>query len=1617
MAQGNLLNNDVVKPGIGTATDYNPQDQPDGVASFALNTINQTSQGDKKRRVTEQSNGISGGITTGYIPIGGCYINNGRNVIFSVSIDEKRSEIGITDKNSNYIVFVNSPDLGFKLNNQIQAIYRLRLGCEDVVYFTDGKQKIRYFDFARPQDYYTSEYLDFLRSGATSIFTGTIWDVNKFSLFPSYTVPSFFEPTVTTGGTLIAGTYNFSIRYLDANHNPTNWIYNSQLLSIYASDTGGSYYDIYGSSNILNDVLSGVPYTDKSIQLLFGALDTTYPFYQIGVISATSGNGQVTQVLASPEYPTTQDNYIFDGSQDGYTIITTAELAIGKIDIDTAKHIDQIENRLILADITGKQAKYCEFQKAASKIGSNYVVRESFDENPTQAGNAKCPNTYWEQEGYMGDEVYAMGIVYVFSSGFESPAYHIPGRSPGQYLRQTDNTIQPAGDQSIVSLWNPDINPWNKDADSYNALPTGLKLKQWEVYDTSVLYSPSGETESYGAMSYWENQDSNYTNFSDCLTEDYWGVDATGLTLVNTPIRHHKFPSRSKEPHIRGGNIFTGVTGLYYSISVNDGQTFPSDGLTLTVVYQLNGGADQTFNITILPSGLPIDSFLIDQYPGDYNTISIVSVTGTLTDPGNAAITTYSVFKGILSDSTVNGTITRNFGIQFFNIEYPDPDIVGHYFVRGARDDQNRTVLDKGYANNLRIRGVGGINYTTFSYFTGDIDGDGNTDDSYLFTPRFLFNKDILIGDYIKFENEAVYTSGFVSTNDYDGKGSVFSETNVVIETREQAYSGVSTAHGDHNYAVNKSIILPGLGENTVFEGVGTPVFNLSWSNRVQVINTTPRIPRVGLLSDGGNSGLRNMPYVAYKSKQNVHPVLSNIVYQRTHNSMLTIEDDNIVFGGDIFITYLNICNSLYRKQAGGMIKLIVGIILIVVAVIVTIYTAGAGAELIVAAAGLTAEATAGIATAIIVAAVVAGTIGITGDSIQYVTKLIGGDLSHLTDDSEFEASTGDGGTLANYVVYSNEFLQALFVESEVNVGLRQTENQSCGDFFNYQSDLQTYFKTRWMYYDQSAKQWLTKGYCCAETYHYNKDYSRQNLQNQYFPLPDTYNCCSDCSEIHPNRTQWSEQSFQEEVTDNYRVFLANNYVDIESEHGAITNLFKRNNNLFIHTSESIWALPQNQQEKVNDELITYIGTGDFFSIPVKKIVDSELGSGGSQHKWATLSTSSGVFIVNELEGKIYIYNQSFEEISKMGHERYFKNNLQDFFARQFNILTGIDFPNSNNPANPFGVGIHSTYDKRYERIIVTKRDYLLNPAYVSHFKAISSINGVLPTGLTTNSLIFDLTTNKFIVYTGSRTVYTFTDFSNPNYFQNKSWTMSYSLEDQTWIGWHSYIPNFYFYNQTDFYSMIYTSSNIWQHNILGSFCSFYGHQYPHIIEYVLRNNYTLSERYSANTPTPIDTKYWEDVSLQTIAEQYDPTNDEFFEQRYITFNKMIAYNSRQTTGLQTLVPKDLISDLNYLESMIQQNPGGVLITRKEKEWNINDFRDYRSDYTSPIFTKAWSMLYPYYFMDKILDPTTIDFNKDWSQLEVLRDKYMIIRLIFDNFTNIQLSTNYIITTTGESMR
>jgi hypothetical protein len=69
------------------------------------------------------------------------------------------------------------------------------------------------------------------------------------------------------------------------------------------------------------------------------------------------------------------------------------------------------------------------------------------------------------------------------------------------------------------------------------------------------------------------------------------------------------------------------------------------------------------------------------------------------------------------------------------------------------------------------------------------------------------------------------------------------------------------------------------------------------------------------------------------------------------------------------------------------------------------------------------------------------------------------------------------------------------------------------------------------------------------------------------------------------------------------------------------------------------------------------------------------------------------------------------------------------------------------------------------------------------------------------------------------------------------------------------------------------------------------------------------------------------------------------------------------------------------------------------------------------MFTKDWSAISSQYPIDKVINPAVINVNKDWYDQENFRDKYLVMRLRFTNFEDVELTTNFIIETEQQSFR
>ena len=91
-------------------------------------------------------------------------------------------------------------------------------------------------------------------------------------------------------------------------------------------------------------------------------------------------------------------------------------------------------------------------------------------------------------------------------------------------------------------------------------------------------------------------------------------------------------------------------------------------------------------------------------------------------------------------------------------------------------------------------------------------------------------------------------------------------------------------------------------------------------------------------------------------------------------------------------------------------------------------------------------------------------------------------------------------------------------------------------------------------------------------------------------------------------------------------------------------------------------------------------------------------------------------------------------------------------------------------------------------------------------------------------------------------------------------------------------------------------------------------------------------------------------------------------------------------------------------------NTLSVIADRNERNWTNNELRDMSSGASKPLFieNKEAGEIQRNYFIDKVVNAEAINMLKDWTDIESFRDKYLVVRLIFNNFDkDIKMITNF----------
>ncbi len=347
------------------------------------------------------------------------------------------------------------------------------------------------------------------------------------------------------------------------------------------------------------------------------------------------------------------------------------------------------------------------------------------------------------------------------------------------------------------------------------------------------------------------------------------------------------------------------------------------------------------------------------------------------------------------------------------------------------------------------------------------------------------------------------------------------------------------------------------------------------------------------------------------------------------------------------------------------------------------------------------------------------------------------------------------------------------YCETSYNVDLRQAFNNKEGDFWPHVST-------------NIPDDWVQESYVSIandNTYYYNVTYSKQNRENFFSHLPIDFTP-NDCLTHFPFKAIYSD----EQVTDpsnkvnNWLIYRALSYFDFPQNYGALISLDGVQNKTILARFENK-SLLYNTLLTINtsNPKAAYLGNDTLFKAsPPVDFAETDLGYVGSQHKFL-LRIPQGQITIDAKRGQVFLLDTDAYGRPRANDLSAFGSGMNKFFTNHLPFEILKYFPEVNVDNNFIGIGLHGVYDAVYDRIIISKLDYIpLN-----------------------NNIKYNSSTKEFYIeeHLTEPPVIKIIHVEDQDYFCNKSWTISYNINTKSWISFHSYIPNWYIAENNFFYS------------------------------------------------------------------------------------------------------------------------------------------------------------------------------------------------------------------------
>jgi len=362
-----------------------------------------------------------------------------------------------------------------------------------------------------------------------------------------------------------------------------------------------------------------------------------------------------------------------------------------------------------------------------------------------------------------------------------------------------------------------------------------------------------------------------------------------------------------------------------------------------------------------------------------------------------------------------------------------------------------------------------------------------------------------------------------------------------------------------------------------------------------------------------------------------------------------------------------------------------------------------------------------------------------------------------------------------NYVYDGKMYLFAYgipyyYVESSINVDLRQAFNNREGDFYPHVSSgiPDTWFQES------------VVPIAFDNTYYYNTTYSKQNTENFFSHLPTDWRQQL-CYTYFPFRAIYSDrqESYSDNRINSWLIYRPVSFFDFPQNYGNLVSLDGIQNRATLARFENKTLLYGNLLTMdTSNPQAAYLGNPSLFAgAPPVDYAETDLGYVGSQNKML-LKIPQGQITIDAKRGQIFlITGTQATDISGYG------SGLNRFFTDHLSFEILRYYPTVDIDNHFKGLGLHGVYDSKYDRVILTKLDYIPQPD---------------------KQIFYDEVAKEFYInqpVAGNTSVKRYVQLTDLEYFCNKSWTVSFNFNTKSWVSFHTYIPNFYIGENNFFYS------------------------------------------------------------------------------------------------------------------------------------------------------------------------------------------------------------------------